>query len=165
MPNTCSYKLCIQSSLQIMMDQRKELIDRCLSYNVMLYSGLHETDTTIRTLYYQYTIIDWLDFHWANLQTLLEQHQEFTIDQKKQITLFFAKYFSKMMDGVEYNNAYSSLSSIDLFRSQKIILNDLIKTGERWEENCRKLRLEMKKNKGKLSQLINNYEKEQREES
>ena len=159
-----NYRLCARTSLQILKDERQELYRKCLSYDVMLYLGLHERRDELRTLYYQYTITDWLDSHWIMLHDILKCHPEYTYDKKRQITLFFAYFLYKMIKRRDLDSIYSKLHAIDFLQDEKQILYELITTSEHWEENSRRLQLEKKKNDEKFARLIEQYNLEKMEE-
>ena len=150
------YRLCVKLSLQIMNDQRNELCNKSKSpaQGIAIYMALHEMNSQIRSLRFQYSLVEWLDSHWENLQSRLNCNQEYTIDQRKQITLFFAEYFSKLLDNVKADGIFSKLGIPDLLAMQKAILSDLISTGEKWEEKSQLLRYQMIKHEEEYRNLI-----------
>lgn len=83
-----NYRFCTKLSLQIMREQRQRMRLDCMEKNTDLYMALHEPDPCVRNLRFQYYVVRWLDEHWSALRRLLEKHPEYTIDQRKQITLF-----------------------------------------------------------------------------
>lgn len=155
-----NYRFCVKLSLRIMKEQREELCrkSKTPANGVMIYMGLHEMNPQIRKLRFQYSVIDWFDSHWENLRLLLERHPEYTNDQKKEITIFFAEYFAKLLDKVEVKGVLAKLGIPDLLTIQRKILSDLISTGEGWEENSRLLKLQMKKHEEEYRKLISEYE-------
>lgn len=148
------YRFTVHLSLLIMKRLRQEIYNKCLLTDTNLYMGLHEIDDQLRTLRFQYTVLDWVDSHWWELHNILDAHSEYTVDQKKEITLFFAQYYSKMIDNLELSGTFSKVGTNDLIKMQKQILTELISTGEHWEENSRRLRLEMKKHEEEYNHLI-----------
>lgn len=158
------YRSCVKYSLQIMKEQRESLCRKSREYDVTIFSGLHERNEQIRSLYFQLSLIDWVDSHWLKLQEVLDNHSEFTTDQNKQITLFFAGYLSKFLDNVQATGTLSKLEIPNLLRMQKKILSDLMAAGEHWEENSAQLRLQMKRHEEQYARLIQQVEHEMKEE-
>ena len=48
-----NYRFCVKASLQVMKEQRNRIYDDSQS-NHLIYSGLHETNEELQTLYFQY---------------------------------------------------------------------------------------------------------------
>ncbi len=67
------YRFCVKASLQVMKEQREKICDDS-RYNHLIYSGLHETNEELQTLYFQYYLIEWLDNHWSKMQEILDSH-------------------------------------------------------------------------------------------
>ena len=140
------YRFCVKASLQVMKEQRENIyFDSC--NNHLIYSGLHETNEKLQSLYFQYYLIEWLDSHWSRMQEILESHQEYSIDQKKEFTLFYAEYFSNMMTSWTMTGILSKLMIPNILQTQKEAIQEMLIFSEKWEQNSNKLKLLLKKHK------------------
>lgn len=158
--NEDNYRFCIRLSLQIMRDQRERICQDSIQKDVDLYTALHEMNSHVRNLRFQYYIVKWFDGHWSSLQSFLEHHQEYTVDQKKQITLFFAKKFAGLLDKLSKSKTMADLGIPDLLKVRRDILREMIKITEKWEKNSKELRLQMKKHEEQYRVLIAPYNKQ-----
>lgn len=151
------YRFCVKASLQVMKDQREKICDDSRD-NHLIYSGLHETHKELQTLYFQYYLVEWLDNHWSRIQKILERHPEYSIDQKKEFTLFYAEYFSDMMASWTTTGILSKMMIPDILQTQKETVQEMITFSEKWEQNSNKLKLLLKKHKERFEHLIGQYE-------
>lgn len=157
MLNKYDYRFCVKASLQVMEEQREKIYnDSC--NNDLIYSGLHETNEKLQSLYFQYYLIEWLDGHWSKMQEILDRHTEYGIDQKKEFTLFYAEYFSGMMNSWTKTGLLSKMMIPDVLQTQKEIIQNLIDLSEKWEQNSNKLKILLIKNKEQFKKIIENYE-------
>ena len=154
-----NYRFCTRLSLQIMRDQRERICQDSIQKDVDLYTALHEMDPHVRHLRFQYYIVKWLDGHWSSLQALLECHPEYTADQKKQITLSFAKKFAGLLDKLSESATMADLGIPDLLKIRRDILREMIEMTEKWEKNSNELCLQMKKHEEQYRALIAPYYK------
>lgn len=154
------YRFCVKLSMQIMREQREKLCHDSIEHDVTLYTALHETNDSTRALRFQYYVVKWFDEHWNALCVLLERHPEYTIDQKKQMTLFFSSYFSKLLNKLGTTETLANLCIPDLLTLRKAILNELIAVSDKWEKNSDKLRLQMKKHEEQYIAMIQSREKD-----
>ncbi len=153
------YRFCVKASLQVMKLQRAKICnDSSNGQNHLIYSGLHETNEDLQNLYFQYYLVEWLDDHWSNIHLILEKHPEYSVDQKKNFTLFFAEYFSKMIDEVSLSGTLSKLAIPNLLKIQKDSIQELIQYSEKWEQNSNKLKLLLKKHREQFKILLAQYE-------
>lgn len=151
------YRFCVTASLQVMKEQRKKIYDDSCN-NHLIYSGLHETNKELQTLYFQYYLIEWIDTHWSRMQEILDSHPEYSLDQKKEFTLFYAEYFSDMMTSWETAGTLSKMMIPDMLQTQKETIQEMITFSEKWEQNSNKLKLLLKKHKEQFELLIKRYE-------
>lgn len=151
------YRFCVKASLQVMNEQRKRIYDDSRS-NHLIYSGLHETNEKLQTLYFQYYLIGWLDEHWSRMQEILESHPEYSVDQRREFTLFYAEYFSKMMTSWATTGVLSKMMIPDVLQTQKETIQEMIDFSEKWEQDSNKLKLLLKKHKEQFEYLIKQYE-------
>ena len=151
------YRFCVKASLQVMREQREKVYVDSL-YNHLVYSGLHETNKELHTLYFQYYFVEWLDSHWSRMQEILDSHPEYSIDQKRDFTLFYAEYFSQMMTSWETLGILSKMVIPDILKVQKETIQEMITFSEKWEQNSNKLKLLLKKHKEQFEYLISQYE-------
>ena len=152
-----NYRFCVEASLQVMKEQRNRIYDDSQS-NHLIYSGLHATNEELQTLYFQYYLVEWLDNHWSRMQEILENHSEYSIDQKREFTLFYAEYFSKMMNSWVTTGVLSKMMIPDILQTQKETIQEMITFSEKWEQNSNKLKLLLKKHKEQFEYLIKQYE-------
>ena len=151
------FRFCIKASLLVMREQREKIYNDSHD-NHLIYSGLHETNEKIQTLYFQYYLVEWLDSHWNRMQEILESHPEYSIDQKRNFTLFYAEYFSKMMTSWVTTGILSKMIIPDILQTQKEIIQEMITFSEKWEQSSNKLKLLLKKHKEQFESLISKYE-------
>lgn len=151
------YRFCVKASLQVMKEQRENIYyDSCNNY--LIYSGLHETNEELQSLYFQYYLIEWLDNHWNRMQKILESHPEYSIDQRREFTLFYAEYFSKIMTSWATTGVLSKMMIPDVLQTQKETIQEMIDFSEKWEQNSNTLKLLLKKHKEQFEHLIKKYE-------
>ncbi|MCM1529133.1 MAG: hypothetical protein NC093_03970 [Alistipes sp.] len=151
------YRFCIKASLQVMRKQRENIYaDSCSNY--LIYSGLHETNEKLQMLYFQYYLIEWLESHWGRMQDILDRHPEYTIDQKRDFTLFYAEYFSNMLDSWVLSGMLSKIMIPDILQSLKATVRELIIFSDKWEQNSNRLKLLLKKHKEQFEYLIGQEE-------
>lgn len=153
-----NYRFCTKLSLQIMRDQRERMGRDSIEKNVDLYTALHEVDPHIRNLRFQYYVVKWFDGHWSTLQSLLENHPEYTVDQKKQITIFFAERFAGLLDKLSESATMMSLGIPDLLKARRDILHEMLEMTEKWEKNSKDLLLQRKKHDEQYRILIESYD-------
>jgi len=152
--NEDNYRFCTKLSLQIMRDQRERMGRDSIEKDVDLYMALYESDPHVRNLRFQYYIVKWFDGHWSALQSLLERHSEYTVDQRKQVTLFFAKRFAGLLDKLSESVTLVDLGIPDLLKVRRKILREMIEMTEKWEKNSDEFRLQMKKHEEQYRALI-----------
>lgn len=152
-----NYHFCVKASLQVMKEQRNRIYDDSQS-NHLIYSGLHETNEELQTLYFQYYLVEWLDNHWSRMQEILENHSEYSLDQKREFTLFYAEYFSRMMNSWVTTGVLSKMMIPDILQTQKETIQEMLTFSEKWEQNSNKLKLLLKKHKEQFEYLIKQYE-------
>lgn len=151
------YRFCVKASLQVMKEQCENIYyDSCNNY--LIYSGLHETNEELQSLYFQYYLIEWLDNHWNRMQKILESHPEYSIDQRREFTLFYAEYFSKIMTSWATTGVLSKMMIPDVLQTQKETIQEMIDFSEKWEQNSNTLKLLLKKHKEQFEHLIKKYE-------
>lgn len=155
--NEDNYRFCTKLSLQIMRDQRERMGQDSVEKDIDLYMALHETNPQVRNLRFQYYTVKWFDGHWSALQSLMEQHPEHTVDQRKQMTLFFAERFAGLLDRLAESGTMSNLGIPDLLKVRKDILREMITISEKWERNSNEFCLQMKKHEEQYKVLIEPY--------
>lgn len=154
------YKFEVKSALQVLKSKRSKIYEDSVSYNTDLYFGLHESEKSAsRSIYFQYYETIWLSEHWNDMIELLERHAEYRTNEKKQITFFFSKYFSRLIDGCQEKGILSKIIIPELLDVQKEQLHKLIEYSEKWEENSNIMKLQTKKNKEKFKKLISEAKK------
>lgn len=157
-----NYRFCTKLSLQILRGQRERLSrDSSIEKDVDLYTALHEMEPSVRNIRFQYYIVKWFDGHWSALQSLLEHHPEYTIDQRRQITLFFAERFVGLLDKLSESASMANLGIPDLLKVRRTVLREMIEMTEKWEKNTDTLRLQMKKHEEQYRALIARYDENQ----
>lgn len=149
-----NYRFSVNASLQVMKAQREKICNDCFSGDYWIYRGLYETDDETQKLHFQYYLLKWLDDHWNEMQTILASHNEYSIDQKKEITLFFAQYFSKMIDVISKSGIMSTLMIPELLQVQKESIQTLLQYEEKWEDNSNQIRLLLSKQKTMFKRML-----------
>lgn len=156
--NEDNYRFCTKLSLQIMHDQRERMSRDSIEKDVDLYMALHEMDPHVRDLRFQYYVVKWFDGHWSTLQSLLKHHPEYTVDERKQITLFFAERFAGLLDKLSESVVMVNLGIPDLLKVRRDILCEMIEMTEKWEKSNSEFRLQMKKHEEQYRALIEPYD-------
>ena len=155
-----NYRFCVKAALQILEEERKKLYSQSKSHAPMLYSGLHEFETrSVRELYFQAYLIEWIDVHWNMLDEVLKRHPEYTVDERKCMTLFFAEYFSGLVAECSNTGLLSKIAIPDLLKSKYKLLVSMIEMSDKWNENLNRLKIEKKKHREQFVRLIENHEK------
>lgn len=155
------YRFCVNAALQIMQNQRKRLYDDCVQYEPTIYNGLHTSDSiSVRNLYFQSYFVEWLNMHWESMFEILDRHTEYSIDQRKEMTLFFAEYFSDFLSVCEGKGTLSKFAVPELLKVQKKQLKEMLLSSDKWEQNSNRLRVQMKKSKEEYQKLIQEAEEE-----
>lgn len=148
------YRFCVKASLQVMKEQRNMICKDSASGKIQIYKGLHETDSKRRELFFQYYLIEWLEAHWNGMQKILSDHPEYTKDQKKEFTLFYAEYFKQMLDSWVTSGALSKLVIPELLKALKSSVQELIQFSDKWEQNSQKLKLLLIKHREQFEKVI-----------
>jgi len=148
------YRFCVRASLQVMKDRRSQLCKDTLQYHHIVYNGLHDSKPEVQKLYFQYYLVQWFDSHWDYMQEILNQHKEYTRDQRKQMILFFAEYFSEILNNYDNSGVMAKLMIPNLLQVQKETLKEMLALNEKWMENSSKLKVEIKKHDEEFKRLI-----------
>ena len=153
------YRFCVKAALQIMREQRKKLYDDCMQYEPTIYSGLHTSESdSVRSLYFQAYFVEWLNMHWETMFEILKRHNEYTINQRKEMTLFFAEYLSAFISECSEKGLMSRLAIPELLKAQKNQLNEMILFSSKWEQSSNRIHVQMKKGKEQYLKLIQEAE-------
>ena len=156
------YRFCVKAALQILHKEREELCYDSIQHNPMIYSGLHEFESdSKRQLYFQAYLIEWIDDHWNDMTDILEEHKkEFTVNENRQMAVFFAEYLSRLVDECADKGTLSKLAIPDLLKAKRKSLIDMAEMAEHWQENSDKLKAEKKKHKEQFARLLEQVENE-----
>ena len=92
------------------------------------------------------------------MQEILDNHPEYSVDQRREFTLFYAEYFSRMMNSWVTTGVLSKMMIPDILQTQKETIQEMITFSEKWEQNSNKLKLLLKKHKEQFEYLIKQYE-------
>lgn len=153
------YRFCVNASLQVMKEQREQICkDSSEGQNHLIYRGLHEINEKLQNLYFQYYLVEWLNDHWRSMQSILENHPEYSLDQRKSFTLFYAEYFGRMIDSISSSGTLSNLMIPNILQQQKESIEEMLLYSEKWEQNCNKLKLLLIKQREQFERLINQLE-------
>lgn len=158
------YRMSVTISMDIMKNGRQRLFNDVMKHNSTIFEGLHEyTSDNIRDLYFEAYEMEWLDSHWRELTEYLKQHNiEYRTSEQRDITLFFAKCFSKFISEFDDTSDLSRIASHELIRAKKASLDQMINFSADWEERSNKMRVELKKNKEHYKRLIENAKNQRR---
>lgn len=153
------YRFCVSEALKIMKNQREKLCQDCTNFHPDIYGGLHSYNKpSVRDIYFQMYFSDWLAIHWEQMNSTLEQHKEYSKDKKKEMTLFFIEYFSKLSEQLDNKSRVSNMAYPELLKEKKRALQEMLTYSENWEQNCNKLRVQMKKGHEQYMQMIKELE-------
>ncbi len=159
------YRFCVKASLQILQEEREKLCYDSIQHNPMIYSGLHEFESdSKRKLYFQAYLIEWIDNHWNDMADIMERHKgEYTIDERKFITVFFADYLSRLIDECNDKGTLSKLAVPEMLKAKRKALLNMAEMSDKWQENSDRLKAEKKKHKEQFARLLAEAEKESEE--
>lgn len=153
------YRFCVFEALKIMKNQREKLYQDCIELNPVIYNGLHSYDkTSVRDIYFQMYFSEWLGRHWEIMNNILEHHKEYSNSRKKEMTLFFAEYFSKLSSEIDNKSKVSGVAYPELIKEKNSALREMLIYSERWEQNCGRLRVQIKKCHEQYMQLLKELE-------
>lgn len=157
------YRFCVKMSLQVLAEQRKQLMVDSTSINSTIRTGLHksgEHESAIRHLYFEKYSIQWLDEHWAKMHQILDRHcTEYSKQQQKDMTLFFAEYFGELFSTCfKHTPVFMKSVMPELLKQKSEILQMLIKSNEKWDQNSNALLADIEKHKEQYRLLIQKAE-------
>lgn len=156
------YRFCVSEALKIMKSQREKLCRDCTELNPVIYNGLHSYDKpSIRDIYFQMYFSEWLGMHWEIMNNILEHHREYSKSRKKEMTLFFAEYFSKLSAEIDNKSKVSGVAYPELIKEKNSALKEMLIYSERWEQNCDRLRVQMKKSHEQYIHLLKELEEQE----
>ena len=152
------YKDGVRLSLYVMKEMRNKIYKDCKGHYSVIYNGLHESESpNVRNLYFQAYEMEWLDSHWDELTGLMKQHKsEYKKSKQRDITLFFAKYFSSFMSELEGASPLAQGAAHELIAAQKKVIEQMMTFADRWEEKDNQLKVNLKKHKEHFKRLIKN---------
>ena len=158
------YRFCTKVSLQVMQQLRENLCQDCIQLDPKIQSGLHSSDSpSTGKLYFQYYFVEWLNCHWEAMLKILEKYPDISLDSKRQVELFFASYFSKMISSFENNSILSDLAIPELLSEKKKQIEQLLSCSEKWEKNINILCAQKRKNNEQFQKLIQEAERNGKE--
>lgn len=154
-----NYKLCILSSLQIFKEQREKLVKNSKEHYSVIYNGLHESESeNARNLYFQAYQMEWLDSHWNALTEFLKQKKnDYTLRERKEITLFFAEHFLSLMSEMENISGFAKMAVPELIKSNRQSIEQMIMFSEQWEEQSNRLKVNLKRHKEHFKRLMEKH--------
>ena len=150
------YRFCVKASLQILRQECERLCRDSVDHQPMIYCGLHEFESsTKRKLYFQAYLVEWIDDHWNEMTDILEMHKrDFSADENKYMTVFFAEYFSRLLDECSDKSALSKLAIPELLKAKRKSLLDMARMSDHWQENSDRLKAEKKKHREQFARLL-----------
>lgn len=157
------YRFCVKMSLQVLAEQRKQLMGDSTSINPTIRTGLHksrELESAIRHLYFEKYSLHWLDEHWAKMHEILDRHStEYSKEQQKDITLFFAEHFGGLFSTC-FTHTPVFMKSVmpELLKQKSEILQMLINFNDKWEQNSKAILADVAKHDEQYRLLIQKAE-------
>ena len=160
------YRREVRISLSILKKERSELFRDISKRYSVIFEGLHEISSeTVRALYFQAYFMEWLDRHWTELSaTMNDPAENLNIDEKKNTTLFFARYFTGLIDELCDISAVAGSASQPLLKAKKRTIEDMISFAGCWEEKSNQLKVDQKKHKAHFLQIIEHAKKKEESE-
>lgn len=153
------YRFCVNASLQVLQEERKKICLDTICYQPTIYQGLHEFESdSLRKLYFQTYLVEWVYDHWNMVSKLLGNHREFSKDEQKSMAVFFAEYFSQYIDMCSQQGVLSKLAMPIMLESTQKILYDMIECSENWQENIDRLKADQKRYREEFRRLIESLE-------
>ena len=151
-----NYRYEVETSLKILRNRRDKFVNDSICREPELYLGLHESErSAVRDLRFQYYITIWLNEHWNDMADEINGSTELSSYDKKAFTMFFAEYFSHLVDHCSEKGLLTKLAAPEFLDIQKRQLKELLNSTLKWEENSNILKLQAQKNKEKFKRLIN----------
>ena len=153
-----NYRTCVLLALRIMQEQREKMVKDSKEHYSVIYNGLHEPESEqVRALYFQEYEMEWLDSHWNMLTEFLKQRKnDYTKREQKEMTLFFAEYFSSLLSEMEHMSGAAKLAIPELIRTNQKAIEQMIMFSDEWEERSNQLKVNLKKRKEHFKQLVEN---------
>ncbi|MBR3417827.1 MAG: hypothetical protein IKG82_03965 [Oscillospiraceae bacterium] len=149
---TEDYRKNVKAALKIMQLQRAALYHDVMRHYSVLYNGLHELDSEkVRALYFDAYHLEWLDHHWDNLTHMIQGDSK---NEQREQTLFFASYFSELMQILDGKSRVAAAAFSELIKAQLLIVNQLIECSDEWDERSNQLQVNLKKHKSHYKKLI-----------
>lgn len=156
------YRFCVNMSLQILQEQRRKLYEDSVGLNHILRMGLHKSgkfEQNVQDLYFQKYNVEWLDAHWEKMNQILENHNEYSQTQKKDITLFFVNYFWELFTICCQSDSFSNLIVPELLTTKRQTIDNLLKYAQKWQEKSNLLRADIVKHQEQYQNLLDEAEK------
>ena len=151
------YRFCVEILLDILKKRRKELTNDSINLHPNIKTGLHksdEYDDTVRSLYFQKYSVRWLDSHWKALQEKLDRDTEHSINEKRRIIAFFAKYFKNLFGKCMNTQIFSKELIPDLLKIEMAGIDEILKNADKADEKLESLSAEMVKHEDLFRQKL-----------
>lgn len=149
---TEDYRKNVKVALKIMQMQRTAMYEDVMRHYSVLYNGLHELDSeNVRSLYFDAYHLEWLDHHWEKLTYTIQGNSK---KEQQEQTVFFALYFSELMQISNGKSKAAAVASYELIKAQLITVNQLIECSDQWDERSNQLQVNLKKHKSHYKKLI-----------
>lgn len=157
------YRFCVRMSLQILQEMRAKLRETTEILPNDIRIALHTTgeyEKSRQQLYFEKYYIQWLNKHWSMMCEILEQHTEYSIEQRKDITIFFASYFKNFFEQSCKTQSFSHAIIPNILDIKGKSIEKMIECSDKWEENSKELRADEAVWKEKYDELLKKYSKE-----
>lgn len=150
------YRRNTMISLNVLKEERQNLFNDITKHYSAIYEGLHEFQSkNVRDLYFQSYFMEWLDRHWSDLTIHINAtSEELSKNDKKEISLFFAEYFSLFIDELTNTSSIADSASQPLIQAKKKIIDNMISFSYDWEERSNQLKVDQKKHKEHFKKII-----------
>ncbi len=151
------YKFCVRMSIQILQEQRQKLTEDSINLQAGIGLGLHMSDENqsfVQDLYFQQYCVSWMNQHWERMHIILDRYGKYTLEQRRDITIFFAEYFKAIF--VDYGQVTPFLIP-NLLEIKKEAIDNLLKYTDKWEQNSNGLRRDLLKHKEQYQKMIREY--------
>lgn len=152
-------KFALKLSLQVMSEMRDNLIHDTLNIEPKLHCGLHKSNMPeVRDLYLERYIVLWLSNHWTKLDEVLKEHNEYSKESRKNMTIYFSKFFADFINISRDDNYLSNLAIPMLLQQKLNALDEMKLLSDKWEEISNKLKLDIIKNDEEYNRLLKECE-------
>lgn len=133
----------------ILKECRQQMIADNLNENPDLYAALYKrADSEEYKIYMQYYELKWLSLHWEKVLAVLAR-KDITIRGKRSFMILFADWYKEFLKQWQYTFMESHFFGGEIQALQELMVKNSL-----WEENIKRVRVALEKNKKEIQLKI-----------